>query len=127
MTLTRLRRIAISFIFICAVITALTYVPSEFLVHSSALANSPPVAVDDSYTVHGTRQMLPLQNDYDPDGDSISSHGLVSPPHHGGVLSYSQGVFAYTANYGYVGSDSFTYSVCDSYSACSTGRLTSRL
>jgi len=88
--------------------------------------NSPPVAVDDNYTVHGNL-FVPgnsvLTNDFDPDGDSIhlqscgqTSHGTVSCD-----LQYQ--AFTYQPNNPYVGSDSFTYEVCDSTGACDTGTV----
>jgi hypothetical protein len=88
------------------------------------LTNSPPVAVDDSYTVHVSLLISPMQNDSDPDpGDSISFQGITTQPQHGTLQIYNTGTYTYRPTYGYVGSDSFTYTICDSHSACSTGTV----
>ena len=88
----------------------------------TALApNSPPVARNDSYTVH--RRMLPLTpgvlaNDSDPDGDPIHFAGLITNPSHGSISANGDDL-NYTAQVGYIGPDSFTYLVCDTRFACS--------
>src|SRR5438046_6684962 len=48
--------------------------------------NSAPVAVDDSFTVHGQRQLTPLTNDYDPDNDPFSLYTFTQPQH-GSILT----------------------------------------
>src|SRR5215467_10127170 len=87
--------------------------------------NSPPVAVDDSFTVHGQRQLTPLTNDYDPDNDSFSLYSYTQPQH-GGILTGTSTTYTYLANSGYVGPDSFTYTIRDSFgnSASATINLT---
>src|ERR1051325_3010442 len=85
--------------------------------------NNPPVAVADSYTVHASLAISPKANDYDPDaGDTISFQSIVTQPQHGVLGSNGGGNFIFTPAYGYVGSDGFTYSICDNHSACSNGQ-----
>ena len=85
--------------------------------------NSPPVAVDDSYTVHGGQLILPMTNDYDPDNDPFSLY-TFTPAQHGTVTAISSTTYSYTAAYAYVGPDSFTYTVRDLFgnTATATGQ-----
>jgi RHS repeat-associated protein len=90
---------------------------------SISVVNQPPVAQTDSYTVHGGLQVVPIQNDSDPDNDSISTHSIVTQPQHGTLTPYNASVFTYSAQSGYIGSDSFTYRICDYLAACSNGTV----
>ena len=86
--------------------------------------NSPPVAVDDSYTVHASLLISPMQNDYDPDpGDTTTFQGITTQPQHGALNWTNVGTYNYVPVYGYLGPDSFTYSICDSHGACATGTV----
>ena len=93
---------------------------------STVTDNAPPVAQNDSYTIHGCA--LPLSpslvaNDFDPDNDPITVVSFPQQPAHG-TLSRGQGnAVSYCAAYGYVGSDSFTYQLCDPQGACSTASV----
>ena len=90
---------------------------SWFLLGSTSVPdNHPPVAVSDSYTIHGS--MIPLTptltvNDSDPDGDPLSISDIPQFPSHGTLARGVGNNFSYVANYGYIGADSFTYTVCD--------------
>src|SRR5205085_8995780 len=94
------------------------------------VVNNPPVAVNDNYNVHGSTNVGPfLNNDYDPDGDSIT----CGDTYHECIASYSThgtlygttnpSIKKYTPATGYVGPDSFTYNVCDSMDLCSTATV----
>ncbi|MFJ1408326.1 Ig-like domain-containing protein [Capnocytophaga canimorsus] len=66
-----------------------------------------------------------LANDIDVEGDTFE---ITSHPSHTsyGSLSLSNGKFIYTPNAGYVGVDSFTYTICDNRTtdkACSTATV----
>jgi RHS repeat-associated protein len=85
------------------------------------VTNQAPVAVTDVYTVHGSTIIGPYKaNDSDADGDTLTSVQLTSPTH-GTLQGTNQpDMPRYSPNYGYVGTDSFTYKVCDPFNACST-------
>ncbi|HBB86652.1 MAG TPA: hypothetical protein DC047_03445, partial [Blastocatellia bacterium] len=85
--------------------------------------NSPPIANDDFYTVHNPVATRPTLNDSDPDGDALGAPSVVTPPQHGLLHGEPNGIFLYTQNFGYVGVDSFIYSVCDSHGACSSATV----
>jgi len=79
------------------------------------MSNYQPVAIDDGpfavtrdHTVRGNV----LANDVDVDGDVLTAV-KVSDPGHGAVTLASDGSFSYTAEQGYIGSDSFTYKAND--------------
>jgi VCBS repeat-containing protein len=86
------------------------------------VVNQPPVAVDDSASVHkkrGTASGNVLSNDTDPDGDSLSAV-LVSAPADGTLdFNTATGNFTYTAGSTFSGTDTFTYRAVDSNGALS--------
>jgi outer membrane autotransporter protein len=88
-------------------------------VSSSAFA-APPVATDDSYAVTAGFTLIIgapglLANDTDADGDTLSVVPLSTSVPHPGVLFYAfaDGSFAYGPLIGFVGVDSFTYTITD--------------
>ena len=87
-------------------------------------ANSEPVATDDSYsTDEDTTLNVPapgvLENDSDPDGDSLTV-ALENNVSHGSLSLNADGSFSYTPDADYHGPDSFTYTADD-------GELTSNV
>jgi hypothetical protein len=87
------------------------------------IQQNPPIAVDDYSTVQkdGIELIDVLANDSDPDGDAISIVS-VSAPTNGTVLIVS-GQIAYIPLAGYVGMDSFTYTIEDSFAAQATATV----
>ncbi len=89
--------------------------------------DDPPIAVDDRFNASSLAEtVLPsvLDNDQEPDGDPLTVTDF-SPPQSGTLIHRGAGVFAYTANAGYVGPDSFTYTISDgTTSATATVQLT---
>lgn len=78
--------------------------------------NVPPVAIND---FNNTLVDIPVSgnvitNDFDPDGDNISVNPtpLVDPTN-GTVTLASTGVYTYTPDPGFTGTDSFVYILCD--------------
>jgi RHS repeat-associated protein len=87
--------------------------------------NHPPVAVDDSFTVHGCTTVNVTANDSDPDNDPISVNGFPTLPQHASIFSNNgNGNIFYCPVNGYVGSDSFVYQLCDPQHACSNATVT---
>lgn len=78
--------------------------------------NTPPVAVNDNYTIpeDQTLNNNVSTNDYDPNGDSLiyNTTPLVDVSH-GSLTLNNDGTFTYVPNPNYFGPDSFVYSVCD--------------
>ncbi len=78
--------------------------------------NDPPVALDDAFT---TNEDTPVSgtvtvNDSDVDGNlNPNGFALVTGPANGTISFSNNGAFTYTPSAGYLGSDSFVYSVCD--------------
>lgn len=64
-----------------------------------------------------------LANDSDPDGDSLSVNSN-SVPAHGTAVIQSTGSISYTPNAGFIGTDSFTYSISDNHGGFATATVT---
>ncbi|MEZ5022917.1 MAG: Ig-like domain-containing protein [Chitinophagales bacterium] len=77
---------------------------------------NPPVAVDDYDTtsINVPVEVSVLDNDYDPDNDSIALITVITDPENGTVtVDQTAGTITYDPNPGYVGIDSFQYVICD--------------
>jgi hypothetical protein len=89
-----------------------------------AFTNVPPVAMLDTTTTQENIAVTiaPLLNDTDNDGDSMSL-STISPPNHGMVSVVASDItqLKYVPDSGFYGTDSFTYTVCDAFDACSEG------
>jgi subtilisin family serine protease len=79
-----------------------------------ATRNSPPLAVDDAATVliDTPTRIDVVANDSDPDGDPLTVTE-VSQGANGSVTNNGDGTVTYTPNLGFLGSDSFTYTIAD--------------
>jgi outer membrane protein OmpA-like peptidoglycan-associated protein len=76
--------------------------------------NRGPNAVGDSFTVNGSsvaNALDVLANDSDPDGDPISIVAVGTPAH--GTAAISGSKVSYVPAVGYIGPDSFTYTIAD--------------
>ena len=75
--------------------------------------NDAPVAVDDNATVENTATILidVINNDTDKEGDTIGLESNTNPSN--GTVSKEGDSYRYTPNAGFVGSDSFTYTISD--------------
>ncbi|HVK14325.1 MAG TPA: Ig-like domain-containing protein, partial [Gemmataceae bacterium] len=89
-------------------------------------ANRPPVATDDAPT---TVQNTPVEfnvlaNDTDPAGanDPLTVTGFTQPAH--GAVTQTTGGLRYTPATGYIGSDTFTYTISDGDGGQATGTVT---
>ena len=83
--------------------------------------NSPPVAADDNVAAYNTQSGVaatvtfdPRVNDTDPDNDHISIKSVGTPVNGGTAQKNGGASVTYTApSAGYVGTDSFTYTIKD--------------
>lgn len=95
-------------------------------VNVSAAPNAPPVAVDDAgSTSPATAVTLDvLANDSDPDGDPLAIVGTTQPAN--GIVAFTGATVTYAPNAGFVGNDSFTYTIEDGRggNATATVRMT---
>ncbi len=85
--------------------------------------NSPPSAVDDtaSTTRNNAVWIDVLSNDSDPDGNlDPGSLTVIDPPRHAHYLRVQGGRIRYRPNQDFIGTDIFTYQVCDTEGACDT-------
>ncbi len=75
--------------------------------------NFPPTAVDDAAVTNiGTAVTIDvMMNDYDSNGADVHICGNTQPTH--GNVSNFMGLFTYTPNAGFVGTDVFSYSLCN--------------
>ncbi|SPF81313.1 Ig-like domain-containing protein [Pseudoprimorskyibacter insulae] len=83
--------------------------------------NTPPIAVDDDFTVNINDGLSGnvLLNDSDPDGDPLTVT-LLDAPKNGSVQLEENGKFTYFVTFDLAGSDSFTYTLLDSKGGSST-------
>jgi outer membrane protein OmpA-like peptidoglycan-associated protein len=87
-------------------------------------SNHPPVAQDDTAVIAENSIDNPiavLANDSDPDGDALTVTA-VSSASHGSATAASTGVI-YTPTPGYLGTDSFTYTISDGHGGSATATV----
>ncbi|MCV7419785.1 tandem-95 repeat protein [Mycobacterium yunnanensis] len=93
------------------------------VVSIAVLPNQPPTAVDDSFTTSRTPFTTSATSN-----DSGSQAGFVvvahTDPANGSVTMDETGVFTYTAHPGFLGEDSFTYTIADSRNQTATATVT---
>ena len=88
----------------------------------SCRVNVPPVANADTATTAANVAVVidVVANDTDATGTIVASSVAVGTlPGHGSALANGNGTVTYTPTAGYVGSDSFTYTVRDTFGATS--------
>jgi gliding motility-associated-like protein len=90
-----------------------------FVINSSV--NSSPIAENDTMSASDTTTLVidVLNNDFDPDGDSLTVNILNGPTGGTGTVT-GNGSIIYIPDSGVCGLDSITYIVCDPYGACDT-------
>ena len=93
-------------------------------VTANSQTNQPPVAVNDGAS---TNPNIPvtvnvLSNDFDPDGNPLTVTG-VSVPTNGTAVNNNDGTITYTPNNGFVGNDSFTYTISDNNGGTATATV----
>jgi sulfatase modifying factor 1 len=87
------------------------------------IPNNPPTAVDDNASTPEsvTVTIDVMANDSDPDGDTISLVSLTAPTNGSAVIVNGQ--VEYTPPTSYIGADSFTYTIEDSFAAQATATV----
>lgn len=85
-----------------------------------------PVANDDvTYTVEGIPVTYEVQvNDFDPQGDVITTTQITSPPSNGTAVINTDGTITYLPNPDFNGTDVLTYQICDPTNLCDEATLT---
>lgn len=89
--------------------------------------NNPPTPTADYYIVNAgsSTTIGPLRiNDFDPDGDTIGTPGLVVAPSNGTVTGVSDPDYkSYRPNTGFIGTDTWQYSITDSLGRSGTATV----
>ena len=93
-----------------------------------AVVNNPPVANDDvtSTVANASVGLNVLENDTDPDGDSISLTDVAATSVNGGTITRddANNLLIYTPAAGFTGTDSFTYTISDNLGSNATATVT---
>jgi hypothetical protein len=87
----------------------------------AAQGNNPPGAVNDtvSTSVNSSVTFNVVSNDVDMDGNlDVTTAAAVTLPLNGTLINHGSGLFNYTPNTGFTGTDSFNYQVCDTTALC---------
>jgi hypothetical protein len=86
--------------------------------------NRPPLAVDDSANTPRDAAVAieVLANDTDPDGDELAL-GTVGSAAHGAATAQADGSVRYVPSAGFVGSDTFSYTVSDGQAGTDTANV----
>ncbi|MET0382665.1 MAG: Ig-like domain-containing protein, partial [Burkholderiaceae bacterium] len=109
---------------------AFTYTITDSNGHTStatvALTVSPlaPVAVDDAAAVKENASVSgTLVTNDTPVAGEANTWAVATPPAHGAVTVHADGTYTYTPATGYVGTDSFTYTITDASGQSSTAKV----
>lgn len=90
-------------------------------------SNNPPVAVDDTAAtikVGGVATINVLENDSDPDGDVLTIISIDEQSVNGGtIVDTGNGILTYTPAAGFIGKDTFTYTVSDGHGGEATATV----
>jgi len=94
-------------------------------VNVTGTANQPPIAIDDfvTGTVNTDISIFVLDNDT-PDRNALSVIGVPSQTNSGGTISIVSNDLVYTPQFGFVGTDSFSYTIADSFDATASATVT---
>ncbi|MEZ5534645.1 MAG: Ig-like domain-containing protein [Thiolinea sp.] len=94
--------------------------------NSTGGSNTAPVATDDTVNAEPDKQVPVdvLNNDSDPDGDTLIIESVDNQSQQGGSLSISYGKVLYTPPAGFKGTDSFSYTISDGNGGKATATVT---
>lgn len=110
------------------VLTATNGVPPDATQSFTLVINRPPTTAAD---VVGTRRNVAaqvaaaklLRNDADPDGDALTLSAVNPTSAQGGTVTLAGSTLTYLPPSGYVGADTFTYTVTDGRGGSATGTV----
>ncbi|MGK7901815.1 MAG: Ig-like domain-containing protein, partial [Hormoscilla sp.] len=87
--------------------------------------NQPPIAIDDfAETTEGTAVSISvLDNDFDPEGNLLSITGFTTSTVSGGTLSISGNSLVYQSQFGFIGTESFNYTISDGQGGTDTATV----
>lgn len=90
----------------------------------TTLANQTPVANADTASVVNNTSVVVnvLANDSDPEGDALSVVSVTQPAN--GTVSFAKTAVTYKPSSGFVGTNTFTYTISDTFGAKSTATVT---
>ncbi|HVK14058.1 MAG TPA: Ig-like domain-containing protein [Gemmataceae bacterium] len=99
---------------------------NDVVLTAQAPPNVPPVAGNDAVTTAAGMPVTfnPLANDADPDGDTGTLVILVATPANGAAVVNADRTITYTPRAGFVGTDTFTYTVTDARGGTATATVT---
>ncbi len=88
--------------------------------------NRAPFALNDFVTTKQDKAVFVavLTNDSDPDGDSVTTASVDTPPQNGIAQIYPDNTIIYGPDDGFNGTDSFTYSISDGHGGQSSALVT---
>ena len=87
--------------------------------------NDAPIAVDDAFNIlenSAPTGLFVLNNDTDPEDDTLSLVSVTSP-NHGGAASISGDAIIYTPATDFFGTETFSYTVSDGHGGADTGTV----
>lgn len=98
---------------------------AEAILTATAGANRPPRAVRDEVTtlMNTPVTVNVLANDSDPDGDPITISSFDALSEQGGVVTCTASACTYTPPAGFVGSDTFRYTISDGRGGTDSARV----
>ncbi|MDP3929792.1 MAG: Ig-like domain-containing protein, partial [Bacteroidota bacterium] len=93
----------------------LTSSPATVTINVVAPINTAPIAVDDAEEgiMDSKLYLSVLDNDTDPEGNSLTGPTLTMLPVHGTAVVLGNGLVEFTPNPGFFGYDTFAYQICD--------------
>lgn len=88
--------------------------------------NNKPIALNDfadTLSMDEVNYVQPLENDTDPDGNTLSKPQIIIQPAHGNAVVLANGMIEYTPRPGFAGKDSLVYRISDSVKSSATCAL----
>ncbi len=88
-----------------------------YIINDNIGVNDAPIAINDNFVTNANAPIIDvnlLTNDVDPDGDMIAINVTpINPPSNGIIGINANGFATYTPATDFIGTDEFTYQICD--------------